>query len=112
MAPGPAPQKSRIVASRALLHLLALFADRSLQGPAHTLAISAILRGLARPELRNQFRHFPPALFHQYPAILESCPAVSLLRPQRRNQYHRVQSPLVARQGKSDSRKIDRRLLV
>src|SRR6266404_363313 len=87
MAAGAAAQTGGIAVAGALLHLFAFFADGCLQGSVDALAISAILRRLARSELCHHFRHFPPAVFDQHAAFLGFGTAVPICRTQRRDQY-------------------------
>src|SRR5260370_21408715 len=93
------PEKARRLApAPALLHLLPLFAAHRLQGPPHPLAVPPILRGPPRSFLRRHLRRFSPALFNQHAAFLASRTTFPLRRPQRRNQYHRLEPPLAALQ--------------
>src|SRR5882762_5753915 len=87
MAAGAAAQTRGIAFAGALLHLFAFFADGGLQRAADALAISAILRRLARSELRHHFCHFSPAVFDEHAAFLGFGAAVPLCGTQRRDQY-------------------------
>src|ERR1700726_5013619 len=112
MAAVVAAQTRRVSFAFALLHLLALFADCGLQGPAHAVAVSPVLRRSARPGLYRQVCRFSPALFNEYPALLASGAALPLRRAQRRNQHHRFQSSLAARQRARNSSEANRWLVV
>src|SRR5271168_1648142 len=112
MASRVTPQTRRNSFAAALLHLLAIVADGSLQRPPDALAIPAILPRFARPILRHELRHFSPALFDEHPALLGSRSAFPPRGTQWRNQHHRFQPPLAARQRPRVARPADRRSLV
>src|SRR5260370_26718196 len=82
---GSAKKAGGIALASAILYLLAFLADHCVQGPAHAVAVSPVLRGFARPFVRNRLCRFSSALFNQHPALLASGPAVPLRCPQRRN---------------------------
>src|SRR6267154_3971477 len=103
MAAGAAAQTGGIAFARALLHLFAFFADGGLQRAADAVAISAILRRSPRPQLRNNFRHFPPAVFDQHAAFLGFGAAVPLCGAQRRDQYDCLESAMDARERAGSS---------
>src|SRR5712672_2978739 len=96
MAASAAAQTRGIAFARALLHLFAFFADGCLQRAADALAISAILRRSPRSQLRNNFRHFPPAVFDEHAAFLGLGAAVPLCGAQRRDQYDCLESAVDA----------------
>src|SRR6267142_7133638 len=96
MAAGAAAQTRGIAFARALLHLFAFFTDGGLQRAADALAISAILRRLARSQLCHHFRHFPPAVFDEHAAFLGFGAAVPVCRAQRRDQYDCLESAVDA----------------
>src|SRR5882762_9900066 len=98
MAAGAVAQTRGIAFARALLHLFAFFADGCLQGSVDALAISAILRRLARSQLCHHFRHFPPAVFDEHAALLGFGAAVPLCGTQRRDQYDCLESAVDARE--------------
>src|SRR5258706_10549669 len=98
MAAGAAAQTGGIAFAGALLHLFAFFADGCLQGSVDAVAISAILRRLARSELCHHFRHLSPAVFDEHAAFLGFGAAVPLCGAQRRDQYDRVESAVDARE--------------
>ena len=60
VAIGAAAKTRRVGAAAALLHLFAFIADGRLQGTAHAVAVSAILRRFARSSFATTF-----AVFHQ-----------------------------------------------
>src|SRR5882757_3813346 len=98
MAAGAATQTRGIAFAGALLHLFAFFTDGGLQGAADALAVSAILRRSPRSQLRNNFRHFPPAVFDEHAAFLGFGAAVPLCGSQRRDQYDCLESAVDARE--------------
>src|ERR1700674_1929939 len=108
----PSPETRGIAASGAMLPLFALFTNRCLQGPPNSLAISAILRGLAGYIFYRLVCDISPALFDEYAAVLESCAAVSLCRAQWGDQHDSLESPVVAGQGAQYSGAADRRFVV
>src|SRR6266478_5005595 len=87
MAAGAAAQTGGIAFAGALLYLFAFFTDGCLQRAADSLAISAILRRLARSQLCHDFRHFSPAVFDEHAALLGFGAAVPICGTQRRDQY-------------------------
>src|SRR6267154_1537843 len=103
MAAGAAAQTGGIAFAGALLHLFAFFTDGGLQGAADALAISAILRRSPRSQLRNNFRHFPPAVFDEHAAFLGFGAAVPLCGAQWRDQYDRVEPAMDARERAGSS---------
>src|SRR6266403_103747 len=86
MAAGAAAQTGGIAVAGALLHLFAFFADGCLQGSVDAVAISAILRRLARSQLCHHFRLFPPAVSNNHPALRDLGAAVPRWANKRRDQ--------------------------
>src|SRR5260370_42371199 len=80
VASGSFEKTGGIALAAAMLQLLALLADHRVQGPAHSLAVSPVLRRFARSFVRNHICRFSPALFDEHTAFLASGAAVPLRR--------------------------------
>src|SRR5438128_129860 len=88
-----------------MLRLFALVAVRCLQRLTHAVAVSPVLRRPARFFLRNDLRDFSSAIFDKHAAIVALGAAIPVCRTQRRDQYDRVQSAVVARKRAADSQR-------
>src|SRR5262249_56934932 len=95
-----------------MLRLFALFPNRCVQGIAHAVAVSSVLRRPARFLFRDKLCDLPSAIFDEHAAVLALGAAVPLRRAQWRNQYDRFQSALAARERAADSQRPCRRTMV
>src|SRR5256884_2937891 len=93
-------------------YLSSLSSNHRLQGIADTVAVSAVLRGFARSFLCRGLRGFSPAVFYKHAAFLAPSPAFPLRGPQRRDQHHRLEPAVAARQGTGDQGTAQGRALV
>ena len=105
--PAPGPQGRRQGARapvghpppRRPLHLLALLADRRLQGHGHVAGAARVLSGPAGPRLRQPVRRAAPPLQHQHGAQVEPRAADAAAGAQRRDQHAARQPRVDARPG-------------